>query len=446
MRGREWRAVLASLVLASLVLASAGVCTVALGAAAVPAVVAQTGTPAPSPSEAPQESGVRRVDDAVFAWSISQQSNAQSHNPLTNNFLSAGAADPGRGGMVLSSRRWSAQTDHVEIQKVDAAGTWRQATWEGLGTDANGTPIGLYGPFSGHRVRITHGSGTLDPGNDDATVQWRGTFTVVYYGGNTVFTLTDPKLTVTGGVGRLTATGGGWASDRFDPTVWEAVEPREVPVVELRDVDVTETGLEVTPGYRGVPVTGPESQVRSGADWGSFPQEFVSFLEPMGASQFWYSTGLQSDWTKLPQPIAVGWQGAEPESPRSTTPAPTQTPQNPVKTAPPVSTARPTPAPSSTSAPPPSKQPDVPVLARADSAQPPPAPSSGNLPPGGGSDELLGQAASPLQVSSVASEAAPPATPQTLSTAWAVGGALLLAAALLLLVPTAPRRPRPDRL
>src|SRR5690606_31716841 len=166
--------------------------------------------------------------------------------------LAAGAADPGRGGMVLPSRKWSARSGNVEIQKVNAAGVWKQATWDGLGTDTNGSPIGLYGPFSGHRVRITEGRGTLDPDKDDAELQWRGTFTVVYYGGNTVFTLTDPKLTVDGGVGRLTATGGGWAADRLDPTVWQAVTPREVPVVELRDVDVTEIGLEVTPNYRGV--------------------------------------------------------------------------------------------------------------------------------------------------------------------------------------------------
>lgn len=364
----------------------------------------------------------------MFTWSLSQQSNAQSHNPMTDNFLAAGAANPGRGGMVLSSSRWKATDGNVEIQKVDSSGRWRTATWAGLGTDAAGAKIGLYGPFSGHRVRISDGTGVIDPSTDSATVQWRGTFTVVYYGGNTVFTLADPKITVRQGVGRLTATGGGWSSDRFDPTVWEPVAPTDVPVVELSGVNVTAEGFTVTPGYAGVRVTGPETQVRTGQDWGSYPQEFVTFLEPMGAAQFWYSTGLQSDWTKLPEPIAVGWAGAEPETPEQPKPSTSSAPKptNTVTTAPPAT--QPPAGPAVTAAPPVAT---VPLPSLAPGAAAPVAETA----PG----------SSPVQVSAADLVAAPVAADVAHvsddAAAWWAGGALLLAAAGLLLVPVTGRRP-----
>ena len=295
------------------------------------------GPTTPAPTDGPTDpAGTVEVDDAVFAWGMSQQSNALSHNPLTFNFFSAGQANPGRGATELPQSKWSARSGQVTIQKRNSSGAWKKATWSGLGTDAAGRAVGVYGPFSNHRVRIGRGTGTLDPGADDATLTWRGTWTVLYYGGHTVFTLTDPVLDVRNGVGRLTATAGGWASDRQDASVWAAVPARKVTVAEFTGVDITRDGVVLTPRYAGVQVSGTVPQDRTVDGWGSFPQSLISFLEPMGSDQFWYSTGLQADWTKRPQPIQVGWHGKAPETDDPTEQEPTEDPTNAISTAPPL--------------------------------------------------------------------------------------------------------------
>lgn len=382
-------------------------------------------SPTPTPSEDPDGSGEVEVDDAVFTWSMSEQTNARSHNPLAINFMSAGEANPGRGGIHLPRGKWKASQGKATIQKRTKAGRWRTATWDGLRTDADGNSIGLYGPFSGHRVQLTGGTGTVDPGADDAKLSWKGTWTVVYYSGNTVFTLTDPVLEVQDGKGELRARGGGWAADRVDLDEWNPVTPEVVPVVTFSKVDVTDEGLVVEPDYAGVQVEGSVPQKRSGDAWGSFPQEFISFLEPMGTDQFWYSTGLQSDWTKVPTPIRVGWQGAEPETPAPTKPRPPQPePSNPVTTAPPVI---PAPVPQ---LPTPSLPTSVPQLPAA-------APLTAETP-----WQAFGATGTATQVTAAAPQDLRLTSASSSTTPWVVGGAFLLGAALLLLVPVSGRSTR----
>ncbi|MGN0063219.1 MAG: hypothetical protein ACI379_03165 [Nocardioides sp.] len=374
----------------------------------------ETPTPTGPPTEEPEE---LEVDEALFTWSVSPQTNARSHNPIAVNFMGAGVSNPGRAGSTLEKHQWRARQGNVVIQKLNAKGSWGTATWAGLETDANGDPIQLYGPFSGHRVAISEGTGRVSPASDDAEVRWKGTFTVVWYSGNTVFTLTDPVLRLEDGDGQLTALMGGWATGR-DSSTWKKLPSQEVTVAELRDADVTADGTVVTPEYRGVTVTGSEPQLRTGDDWGAFPQSFVSFLGPMGTDQFWYSTGLQSDWTKLPSPISVGWHGTVPDdgdTPPTTRPTPT--PKNPVTNAPdPVSGGDPGQPPLDLQVPA-----DAGVQADSDAAW-----------------------SAPVQVSAarpVEDRVALASAGASTTTAWVSGGALLLAAAALLLAPFSPRRP-----
>ncbi|WP_185995647.1 hypothetical protein [Nocardioides campestrisoli] len=393
---------------------------------------ASTETPEPS-------SGPLAVDDAVFTWSLNEQTNARSHNPGAINFLAAGVADPGRGGAILPSSKWQATAGPVTIQKRDGAGAWRTATWAGLSTDATGAPIDIYGPFSGHRVHIGAGTGTLDPVAEDATLAWSGTFTVVYYGGNTVFTVTDPVLEVRGGTGTLTAQLGGWDADRNDPTLWSPVPPQRVTVTDLAGVDVTETGLVATPAYAGVQVDGTVPQSRTGESWGSFPPAMIAFLAPLGVDQFWYSTGLQSDWTKLPAPVVVGYGGGEP-------------PAEPV----PSASAKPSPKPNNEVVKPPRRTPTPkPAPARTPAAAPVPvsspvvaAPSGGAAVPPAAADDALGAvgavgaaANQPVVVSAatVSPALAPASAAPGTHPGWWIGGLLLLAAAALLLVPVRTR-------
>lgn len=366
------------------------------------------------------------VSDATLAWEVSDQTNARSHNPLAINFLAAGVADPGRGGAELPARKWRATAGSVTIQKRNAAGVWRRATWAGLGTDAHGTRIGINGPFSGHRVHLAQGAGILDPGADDATLSWTGTFSVVYYAGNSIFTVTDPALEVTAGQGSLTAELGGWVSDRADPTVWQPHPPQRVSIADFTGVDVTDAGITITPRYSGVEVTGSVPQDRSGAAWGGFPQPMIDYLQELAIDQFWYSTGLSSDATKVAKDLRIGYLDQAPEEPTpSPSPTPTPTPDNPI-TEPP----EPTPTPTPTTAPTPAAAP----LA----APPAPPPVTVTATP----------VAAPAPVVLAATTTAAPTADVTPAAArdnhagWWVGGVLLLAAGVLLLIPARTRNTR----
>jgi hypothetical protein len=384
-----------------------------------PPTVTETVTETPDP-----DPEVIEVDDAVFTWSLSKQSNAASHEFGRHNFFSAGAVNPGGGGKRVTAENWQARKGNVEIQKQRRNGKYARATFAGLSTDAFNKPIGLDGPFSGHRVAISSGTGTVDPDADDAAISWKGTFTVIYYSGRTVFTLTDPVLEVDGGRGTLTATAGGWAADRANPELWTKVPAKKVTVADLGDVDVTEAGIVTSPDYLGVEVRGSVAQKTDDAkSSGSFPQSLISFLMPMGTDQFWYSTGLQTDWTKVAEPISVGWAGRVPEDddPPTSDPTPKPTPTNPVT---PTPTYGPDPVPTSTQQPLPVEVPPLDVA---------PVEAADDAPPWN----------SPVQVSAAAPNAQDGtvlASASRASTAYVAGGALLLAAAGLLLAPLRPRR------
>lgn len=450
-RDRVWRTARQTMAGAAVVVALAVLALIA---------AAPYGAPASAQTSAQTTAEALSVEDAVLRWAVNNQTGARSHNPTAINFLAAGVADPGRGGVELPQGKWRAKVGNVEIQKRRAAGGWRTATWDGLGTDPTGAAIEVYGPFSGHRVSFTAGVGTVDPTTDSAHLQWEGTFTVLYYSGNSAFTLSDPTLEVTNGAGTLTAELGGWASGRDDPGVWEPVAAQRVVVADLPAVDLTDAGATVTPAYAQVQVAGTVEQVRTGEHWGSFPAPMVAALAPLGIDQFWYSTGLQSDWTKVAAPVLIGYAGQAPEdaedaeeegedgadSPGDDDKSQGKPkPSNPVRT-PPATTPAPTPVPSS-----------APVAATPMPSAAPTAtePAAGSSAADTASATLQAALAAglsrPVQVDatrSVASADARPADATSASTAaagWWVGGALLLAAAVLLLIPAPPRPGGPGR-
>src|SRR5690606_6530268 len=142
----------------------------------------------------------------------------------------------------------------------------------------------------------------------------------------------------------------------------------------------------------------------------------------LGIDQFWYSTGLNSDWTKAPTPVAVGWQGVEPRVPGPTdapTPAPPE-PSNPVIVPPATFPGGSLPTPTGAAAPP------APLT----------GPAAAPVALTGRTYRLAGQ---PTQVTATAAG-------ETLRAAerspvwWFAGGVLLVGAAVLLLFPTGRRR------
>lgn len=374
---------------------------------------------------APGQTG-EQVEDAIFRWGVNNQSNARSHNPASINLLSAGLANPGKAGRELLAEDWRARQGNVRIEKWNGPKQgWLPATWSGIGTNATGKKqIGAHGPYSNHNVVISNGRGVVDRAAGSATVAWSGTFSIVYYGGNAIFAIKDPVLEVRNGQGVVRADLLGFATDSLNPSTggaassqWELKRAADVKILDLGRVKLGKTGFTLTPRYRGQEISnGSATQLRTGKDWGSYPPEFVGFLATLGIhDQFWYSTGLTTDDTKLPLPLTVSLTAnevapepePEPEQPdinnSLTTPPPLVTP--PANNTPPVA------------------GPSAPATVAGPSGAP----------------SLL--ATDDLTALRPVAATTPPATQASDGWLWWLAGSLTLIAALMLFVPSPSRRP-----
>lgn len=290
-----------------------------------------TPTPTPTPTETTTPDvpeGATAIEDAQLRWGFNAESNRAAFAPGTFNFFSAGKiADPGRGGVALTESGWKATSGDVHIEKYDAATkAWRGATWSGVSTDSNGDRLSTGSSTnSNHQVVIDGGTGSVDPDARTATVQWKGSFTVLYYSGYSFFYVTDPRLTVTRGVGTLTATLSGYGSSMEDMTQWVEIDPVEdVVLANLGTVDLTsERGFTATPTYKGVKVSLPSDQVPQltfGTSWGSFPQSFIDYQVSSGSGSYWYSSGGSADAHKVASALSVSYDA---DLPVKVTPPPT---------------------------------------------------------------------------------------------------------------------------
>ncbi|MCI2266848.1 fibronectin type III domain-containing protein [Sediminivirga luteola] len=255
------------------------------------------------------------VTDARFAWSINDESgNSAFYGGC--NFLSAGIAGDNGGATVWTAeeaeRLYATEDGNVSIRKPDADGGWVTPTWD---TKCQAPDGGSITPpsndrFSGNEVVIENGTGTVDPASGDAEIRWDGSFTVVFYGGMTYWSVTDPVLRIEDGRGTLTGTASGYGADMFDLSKWVPLEPREIELATFADAEVGEDGLEIQPDYLGVEIDveadGPSGpQIRSGDHWGSFPQSFIDFQIETGQAAYWYSSGGQVDRHKPANPFTV---------------------------------------------------------------------------------------------------------------------------------------------
>jgi len=390
--------------------------------------------------ETQEEPAAFTVSDAQLAWGVNDESNNRAFAPGTFNFLSAGTVpDPGKGGQQIvapgvwqdtSTTAWRARAGEVTLQKRRPDGGYATATFAGLSTTADGSPIpGTSGPeFSGHRVVLDGGEGDVDPDAGTATIRWSGSFSVVYYSGFTFFTVTDPVLRVTPTTAAVTAVVAGYAADREDPSQWTPVPGRRVTLADLPrgavDLDATD-GFSVQPAYLGVTYPSPP-QVRSGP-WGAFPRSFLDQMDRVGSAAFWYSSGGSADPHKVPKPFTLSWSADDP-----VTPPPEPTPSG--STAPQPTTAlnpeppAPTPTPPAPLAAP--TQPAPPPLPPPTVAAPPAAPPTAAAP-------LVapGLAAAPVVYAAepVAATGGDPADPHRWT--WWAGGLLLLGAVALTVLP-----------
>lgn len=382
-----------------------------------------TETATDDPTDGPTE-----VAGATLRWGVNNESNTAAYAPGTYNFFSAGKVpDPGRGGQQIKRNQWRRSAGNVAIQKWDTDSTaWRPATWAGLSTDSEGNRLSI-GRFSNHTMVFSGGTGEVDRSAGTARIAWDGAATVLYYSGMSFFYVDDPVLEVADGSGRITAEVSGFASALDDLTKWEPVAPRRVTIAVLPSVALDDPdGFTAEPAYRGVRVSlDGGSQVRSGADWGAFPQSFVSHMERLGTAPYWYSSGGGADPNKPPLPVTVGFGGAPSQAPPPSQPA--EVPTVPDNSAPP--------------APAPPDPPNAPAPAAAPpAAAPAAAQQEAALParPNATPIAALPQPATEVRLAS-SQPAASPGPPAGGSRPWWAGGALLLLAAAALLVP-APRR------
>lgn len=276
---------------------------------------------------APAQAAGTTITDAELRWELNKESVSGAYAPGTWNLFSAGRlGDPGAGSQTLVSSTegatwsngatagWKNAEGDVTVLDKQADGSWAPTTWLGArqnSANQNSTTTGI---TSENLLSLRNGTGTVDPDTDTGTLAWDGDFTVVYYSGMSFFYVSDPELTVTNGTGRLTATLSGYGSDQLDPTVWTALPATEVTLADLTGVDLTTTGLEVTPTYLGVSVTPPAgspAQVTGNeATAGSFPPSFVDFQGGVGTASYWYSSGGGADARKVTTPLAVTYSAA----------------------------------------------------------------------------------------------------------------------------------------
>ena len=295
------------------------------------------GLVAPAASAASADMAASNV---TFQWGVNDESGGGAYFGGCN-FLSAGeAGDNGAAGIWPNDNTfYSTKTGNVEILKPTADGTLAEPTWKTkctnqYGTNINGITAGMtFTPtdsrkdpnapadapaeqptYSGNVVRISNGTGTVNPTTDSAHIEWKGSFTIVYYGGMTYWSITDPVLDVKDGKGTITATASGYGADMDDASKWLKLDPQEIHIADLQNtkVDVTDKGITVTPDFLGVKVpedvVGRNDQVEkddtNAAWWGSFPASWLKFSMLTGQTSYWWTSAGTAKTIQIRKPAS----------------------------------------------------------------------------------------------------------------------------------------------
>ncbi len=304
---------------------AAGATAVALGATI--AAAAALGA-------APANAASADVTDASLSWSLSNEANAGAYFGGCN-FLSAGVA--GNSGASAPwtatnpSPGYAASAGNVSIAYPKTAGGTSTPTFATKCQTGDGATV-RPGTTTAGVLTLAAGTGTVDAAGGTADIAWDGGFTVAFYGGLTYWSAEDPELHVAAdGTGELTATVSGYAASR-DGGSWAPLTPRTVHLATLTDVDVTSSGITVSPDWQGVEPASATSLNKTNADWGSWPADFVDFQNETGQSSYWYTSGANDAAAKKPQPISIAYTAAEAPTPEPTTPVtpePTTEPSEP---------------------------------------------------------------------------------------------------------------------
>ncbi|SDQ61580.1 hypothetical protein [Microbacterium sp. cf332] len=257
-----------------------------------------------------------RITNAQLRWGLNAESGGGAFAGGCN-FLSAG-----RAGDSGSARVWSASDGlyraadgAVRIEKPTADGGWTAASWETKCLDPAGATVTTASTSmtTGNQVVIDGGTGSRTGGGLE--IRWSGSFTVVFYGGMTYWSVTDPVLSLdASGAGRLTGTASGYGTSMDDMTKWEPIAETTVVLADITGA-AGERGFSAAPAYLGVATVGAgqvERTPRNAAVWGSFPQSFVDFHRLTGQQGYWLTTNGVRDAAKPASPLTVSYDAASP--------------------------------------------------------------------------------------------------------------------------------------
>lgn len=266
--------------------------------------------------------GAGAITGGALSWGLNEETGGGAYFGGCN-FLIAGEA-----GDVGSSHVWSheegaehyrAQAGNVSIVHPRSGAGDLTPTWDTKCLGADGSPVTTRPGSSTYNTAVySGGAGEYDSAANTAKISWTGSTTIVYYGGMTYWTFSDPVLTVRAdGSATLTATASGFGADMFDTSRWVKLAPQKITMATLRGVDVTASGIIATPGYEGVAIEveagGPSgAQNRSVTGWGSFPQDFIDFQTLTGQAAYWYTSGGLADLKKPASAMIVSWDAENP--------------------------------------------------------------------------------------------------------------------------------------
>lgn len=271
----------------------------------------------PEPKDGGTAGGV--ISNAQLRWGLNLEAGAGAFAGGCN-FLSAG-----RAGDAGSSRVWteadglySATDGNVRIEKPTASGGWAVASFADKCLDAAGNVVTLSSLTSatGNQAVIDGGTGRLIEGGG-LEISWKGSFTVVFYGGMTYWSVSDPQLALdAGGNGQLTGTASGYGSSMEDASRWEPIADQRIVLTELRGAGIRDQGgFTVVPEYLGVTAADAGQIPRTAenaAHWGAFPASFVDFHRSTGQLGYWLSTGGVRDPAKSATAVHVSFDADAP--------------------------------------------------------------------------------------------------------------------------------------
>ncbi|PJM73914.1 hypothetical protein CS006_01765 [Bifidobacterium primatium] len=330
--------------------ASASIVAVCAGsvAAIAPAFAADATTDTNTSANA---SSSTAVTDVVFEWGVNPETGGGSYFGGCNALSAGTAGDAGGSGVWTANKtgtdgktlyRTVDESAHAEILKPNADDTMeRVGGFAERCTNRNGASIagktggmtmnGDEPTYSENIVRLTDGTGTVDTATNSAHIEWKGaSFTIVYYGGMTYWSIADPVLDISNGKGTLTGTASGYAADMNDVSKWEKLPATTIHLADFTTgsasgvdqqitFDADKGTLTATPDYLGVTADAgadahagqAEKTSDNAAWWGSFPATWVQFNNATGQSSYWYTTSGGKNTIqprKVASPITVAWK------------------------------------------------------------------------------------------------------------------------------------------